>query len=143
MIEENFHQQLRDIIPQIKEARINVFKSESSLKKVFWIELCRAKDEGERSYNAQKSKAEATDEYHEAIKQLDTVKKELSKKLIDQHKGAFRTPSVKCHLTQTRGRVNYSKLVKDQDIPFHVVEEYRAEGDSRIYTKLTEQENDS
>jgi len=81
--------------------------------------------------------------HQEAIKQLDTVKKELSKKLIDQHKGAFRTPSVKCHLTQTRGRVNYSKLVKDQDIPFHVVEEYRAEGDSRIYTKLTEQEDDA
>ena len=33
--EENFHQMLRDIIPKIQEARINVLKSEANLKKFF------------------------------------------------------------------------------------------------------------
>ena len=33
----------------------------SNLKKVFWKELCKAKEDGERSYNAQKSKAEASE----------------------------------------------------------------------------------
>ena len=33
--EENFHQMLRDIIPKIQEARINVLKSEANLKKGF------------------------------------------------------------------------------------------------------------
>ena len=61
---ENFHQQLRDIIPKISEARINVLKAETELKRVFWKELCIAKDDGERSYNAQKSKAESDDTVH-------------------------------------------------------------------------------
>ena len=41
---ENFHQQLRDIIPKISEARVSVLKSEVNLKRVFWIELCSAKE---------------------------------------------------------------------------------------------------
>ena len=53
---ENFHQQIRDIIPELKQARINVFQKEVLLKKVFYVELVKAKDEGERSYNAQKQK---------------------------------------------------------------------------------------
>ena len=61
---ENFHQQIRDIIPDLKAARVNVFKKEVMLKKVFYIELVKAKDEGERSYNAQKAKAESTEEYY-------------------------------------------------------------------------------
>ena len=71
---ENFHQQLRDIIPDIKEARINVLKFEVNLKKVFWIELCKAKEDGERSYNAQKSKAEASESYFNASLQVANAK---------------------------------------------------------------------
>ena len=41
---ENFHQQIRDIIPELKQARINVFQKEVLLKKVFYplmnINLC-------------------------------------------------------------------------------------------------------
>ena len=107
MIEENFHQQLRDIIPQIKEARINVFKSESSLKKVFWIELCRAKDEGERSYNAQKSKAEATDEYHEANMGVAVAKAKLDalqteKAAVDMQFEEWRTKMANLRMERSR-----------------------------------------
>jgi len=70
---------------------------------------------------------------------LDIRKKELSAMLIKKHGGAFGTSSVKCHMTQARGRINYSQLVKDQNIERDVLEEYRSEGDSRIYTKLLEE----
>ena len=75
--EENFHQMLRDIIPKIQEARINVLKSEANLKKIFWIQLCQAKDDGERSYNAQKSKAEATEDYYKASMNVAVAKANL------------------------------------------------------------------
>ena len=74
---ENFHQQLRDIIPKISEARVNVLKSDIGLKRVFWRELCIAKEEGERSYNSQKSKAEATDEYAQASMRVAVAKASL------------------------------------------------------------------
>ena len=69
---------------------------------------------------------------------LEKRKKELSAELIKKHSGAFSTPSVRCHMTQARGRIDYKKLVDDQDIPYEVLEGYRSEGDSRIYTKLME-----
>ena len=59
--------------------------------------------------------------------------------LIKKHGGAFGTSSVKCHMTQARGRINYSRLVKDQNIERDILEGYRSEGDSRIYTKLLEE----
>ena len=74
---ENFHEQLRAIIPKISETRINVLKSEVNLKRVFWKELCLAKEEGERSYNSQKSKAEATDEYAHASMKVAVAKASL------------------------------------------------------------------
>ena len=70
---------------------------------------------------------------------LDERKKELSALLITKHGGAFGTSQVKCHMTQARGRINYARLVKDQEIPRDVMESYRSEGDSRIYTKLLEE----
>jgi hypothetical protein len=70
---------------------------------------------------------------------LESRKKELSAMLIKKHGGAFGTSSVKCHMTQARGRINYSRLVKDQNIERDVLEGYRSEGDSRIYTKLIEE----
>ena len=70
---------------------------------------------------------------------LDERKKELSALLIAKHGGAFGTSQVKCHMTQARGRINYARLVKDQEIPRDVMESYRSEGDSRIYTKLLEE----
>ena len=73
---ENFHQQIRDIIPFLKEARVNVFKKELILKKIFYIELVKAKDDGERSYNAQKAKAESTDEYYKASLDVAVAKSE-------------------------------------------------------------------
>ena len=71
---ENFHQQIRDIIPDLKAARVNVFKKEVMLKKVFYIELVKAKDEGERTYNAQKAKAESTEEYYKASLEVAVAK---------------------------------------------------------------------
>ena len=41
-------------------------------------------------------------------------------------------------MTQARGRINYARLVKDQNIPRDVMEGYRSEGDTRIYTRLVE-----
>ena len=70
---------------------------------------------------------------------LDERKKELSALLITKHGGAFGTSQVKCHMIQARGRINYARLVKDQEIPRDVMESYRSEGDSRIYTKLLEE----
>jgi hypothetical protein len=70
---------------------------------------------------------------------LDERKKELSALLITKHGGAFGTSQVKCHMTQARGRINYARLVKDQEIPRDVMESYRSAGDSRIYTKLLEE----
>jgi putative phage-type endonuclease len=70
---------------------------------------------------------------------LDTRKKDLSAVLVKKYGGAFSTPKVKCHMTQARGRINYARLVKDQNIPFEVMEGYRSEGDTRIYTKLLEE----
>jgi hypothetical protein len=70
---------------------------------------------------------------------LDSRKKDLSAMLIKKHGGAFGTSSVKCHMTQARGRINYSRLVKDQNIERDVLEGYRSEGDARIYTKLLEE----
>jgi putative phage-type endonuclease len=75
----------------------------------------------------------------ERKKLLEPKKKELSAMLIKQHRGAFSTPRVKVHMTQAKGRVNYARLVADQNIPFDVVEGYRSEGDGRIYTKLLEE----
>ena len=40
---ENFHQQIRDIIPDLKAARVNVFKKEVMLKKVFLHRACQSK----------------------------------------------------------------------------------------------------
>ena len=70
---------------------------------------------------------------------LDSRKKDLSAMLIKKHGGAFGTSLVKCHMTQARGRINYSRLVKDQNIERDVLEGYRSEGDARIYTKLLEE----
>jgi putative phage-type endonuclease len=70
---------------------------------------------------------------------LDKRKKELSAEAVKKHGGAFSTSRVKCHMTQARGRINYARLVKDQDIPFDIMEGYRSEGDTRIYTKLLEE----
>ena len=70
---------------------------------------------------------------------LDKRKKELSAESVKRHGGAFSTPRVKCHMTQARGRINYARLVKDQNIPYDIMEGYRSEGDTRIYTKLLEE----
>jgi len=104
---ENFHQQLRDIIPKISEARINVLKSETKLKRVFWIELCKAKDDGERSYNAQKSKAEASDEYSKASMDVAVAKASLDglqteKAAVDMQFEEWRTKMA--NLRQERSR---------------------------------------
>jgi len=104
---ENFHQQLRDIIPQIKESRINVLKSEVNLKRIFWIELCKAKEEGERSYNSQKSKAEASDPYFKASLEVAGAKASLDglqteKSAIDMQFEEWRTKMA--NLRMERGR---------------------------------------
>ena len=75
------------------------------------------------------------------IKELDADKKEISARLISDNNGAFRTPSVKCHLTQATGRIDYKRLIEDKDIPVHEVEGYRSEGDTRIYTRIVEDKN--
>jgi len=72
--QENFHQKLRDLAPVVSEARVKVLTAEATLKKIFWVELCRAKDEGERSYNAQKSKAESTENYYKASMDVAVAK---------------------------------------------------------------------
>ena len=71
---ENFHQQLRDIAPKISETKLNVLQTEAKLKKVFWQELCIAKDDGERSDNAQKAKAEASEPYQKTWYELASAK---------------------------------------------------------------------
>lgn len=78
-------------------------------------------------------------EHKERLAFLDKRKKEVSAMLVKKHGGAFCTPTVKCHMTQARGRINYTRLVKDQDIPRDVLEGYRSEGDTRIYTRLVEE----
>ena len=78
-------------------------------------------------------------ELKDKISILDERKKILSAVLIAKHGGAFSTSQVKCHMTQARGRINYARLVKDQEIPVDVMESYRSEGDSRFYTKLLEE----
>ncbi len=81
---ENFHQQLRDIAPKISETKLNVLRTEAKLKKVFWQQLCIAKDDGERSYNAQKAKAEASEPYQETWYELASAKAGLeSLKVIE------------------------------------------------------------
>tara|TARA_R110002153_G_scaffold2110_4_gene10291 strand:+ start:490 stop:1437 length:948 start_codon:yes stop_codon:yes gene_type:complete len=70
---------------------------------------------------------------------LEDRKKELSALLIKQHGGSFSTSSVKGHMTHAKGRINYSRFVKDQKIEQDILEGYRSEGDSRIYTKLVEE----
>ena len=77
---ERFHQQLRDLAPKIYDARVNVLKSEVNLKKVFWQQLVIAKDAGERSYNAQKARAEAPEEYEEASMEVA-----IAKATLDSH----------------------------------------------------------
>tara|TARA_Y100000361_G_scaffold153537_1_gene175615 strand:- start:280 stop:615 length:336 start_codon:yes stop_codon:yes gene_type:complete len=77
---ERFHQQLRDLAPEIYDARVEVLKSEVNLKKVFWQELVKAKDAGERSYNAQKARAEASDEYGKASMEVAVAKATLDSK---------------------------------------------------------------
>jgi len=104
---ENFHQQLRDIIPDIKEARINVLKFEVNLKKVFWIELCKAKEDGERSYNAQKSKAEASESYFNASLQVANAKARLDalnteKAAIDMQFEEWRTKMANLRMERSR-----------------------------------------
>ena len=104
---ENFHQQLRDIIPDIKEARINVLKFEVNLKKVFWIELCKAKEDGERSYNAQKSKAEASESYFNASLQVANAKARLyalntEKAAIDMQFEEWRTKMANLRMERSR-----------------------------------------
>jgi multidrug resistance efflux pump len=105
--EENFHQMLRDIIPQIQEARINVLKAEANLKKVFWIQLCTAKDDGERSYNAQKSKAEASEDYYTASMNVATAKASLDalqteKSAIDMQFEEWRTKMANLRMERSR-----------------------------------------
>ena len=46
-------------------------------------------------------------------------------------------------MTQARGRIDYTRLVKDQNIQRDVLEGYRSEGDTRIYTRLVENKNDT
>ena len=74
---------------------------------------------------------------------LEKRKKELAKELVADNKGSFETVTkngkVRCHMTQAKGRVNYSNLVKEENIPYETVEKYRQEGDTRIYTKLIEE----
>ena len=74
--------------------------------------------------------------------ELEKRKKELAKDLVAENKGSFETLTkngkVRCHMTQAKGRVNYSNLVKEEKIPYETVEKYRQEGDTRIYTKLIE-----
>jgi hypothetical protein len=104
---ENFHQQLRDIIPKISEARVDVLKSEVNLKRIFWIELCKAKDDGERSYNAQKSKAEASEPYYEASLLVAGAKAKLDalqteKSAIDMQFEEWRTKQANYRLERSR-----------------------------------------
>lgn len=104
---ENFHQQLRNIIPKISEARVNVLKSEVNLKRVFWIELCKAKEDGERSYNAQKSKAEASDSYMEASLKVAGAKAKLDalqteKQAVDMQFEEWRTKQANYRLERSR-----------------------------------------
>ena len=80
-------------------------------------------------------------EHKERLSFIDSRKKEISAELIKKFSGAFCTPRVKCHMTQARGRINYARLVKDQNIPRDVMEGYRSEGDTRIYTRLVEDKN--
>ena len=105
--EENFHQMLRDIIPKIQEARINVLKSEANLKKVFWIQLCQAKDDGERSYNAQKSQAEATEDYYMASMNVAVAKANLDalqteKSAVDMQFEEWRTKMANLRVERSR-----------------------------------------
>ena len=104
---ENFHQQLRDIIPDIAEARINIGQFESNLKKVFWKELCKAKEDGERSYNAQKSKAEASEDYSKAFYQLVSAKARLDqlnteKTAVDMQFEEWRTKMANLRMERSR-----------------------------------------
>ena len=104
---ENFHQQLRDIIPNIKEARINVLKSEVNLKRIFWIELCNAKEDGERSYNAQKSKAEASESYYKASLEVAGAKASLDalnteKAAVDMQFEEWRTKMANLRMERSR-----------------------------------------
>ena len=104
---ENFHQQLRDIIPKISEARVSVLKSEVNLKRVFWIELCSAKEEGERSYNAQKARAEASDNYYEASLKVAGAKASLDalqteKQAVDMQFEEWRTKMANLRMERTR-----------------------------------------
>tara|TARA_R100000742_G_C4279636_1_gene104884 strand:+ start:11141 stop:11476 length:336 start_codon:yes stop_codon:yes gene_type:complete len=104
---ENFHQQLRDIVPKISEARVNVLKSEANLKKVFWVQLCLAKDDGERSYNAQKSKAEASEEYYKASLEVAQAKARLDalqteKQAVDMQFEEWRTKMANLRMERSR-----------------------------------------
>ena len=105
--DEAFHQKLRDLIPKIQEARINVLKKETELKKVFWIELVKAKDAGERSYNAQKSRAEATAEYSEAALNVVVAKANLDgfqteKASVDMEFETWRTRMANLRMERSR-----------------------------------------
>lgn len=104
---ENFHQQLRDIIPKISEARVEVLKSEVNLKRSFWVELCKAKEDGERSYNAQKAKAEATDSYYEASLKVAGAKARLDalqteKQAVDMQFEEWRTKMANLRMERNR-----------------------------------------
>ena len=82
-------------------------------------------------------------QHQDRLASLEKRKKEVSALLVKTHGGAFCTPKVKCHMTQARGRINYARLVQDQDIERDVLEGYRSEGDTRIYTRLVETKNES
>tara|TARA_R110002012_G_scaffold272981_2_gene458774 strand:- start:6128 stop:6466 length:339 start_codon:yes stop_codon:yes gene_type:complete len=105
--DEQFHQKLRDVIPQIKETRINVIRTESNLKKVFWQQLCIAKDDGEKSYNAQKAKAEASKEYQDAWMQVAVQKATLDalnteKSAVDMQFEEWRTKMANLRMERSR-----------------------------------------
>lgn len=73
---------------------------------------------------------------------LDKRKKDLTEVLMKKHQGAFSTQSVKCHITEAQGRINYTSLVKDEGIPYETIEKYRGEGSTRTYAKLVENKNE-
>jgi len=74
---------------------------------VFWVELCQAKDDGERSYNAQKSKAEATESYYEASMMVAKAKAKLDalqteKSAVDMQFEEWRTKMANLRMERNR-----------------------------------------
>jgi len=48
------------------------------------VQICKAKDDGERSYNHQKSKAEATNEYYNATMAVAIAKANLDQLQLER-----------------------------------------------------------